>query len=56
METTIKITILGTGTPILNLGREGPSVALEVNENVYIFDAGRSIGKGRIKHKLRLKK
>ena len=45
MENTIKLTILGSGTPNVFSDREGPSVALQVNKMIYIFDAGRGISR-----------
>lgn len=38
-----KIIILGSGTPIIDPKREGPTIAIEVNGKIYIFDAGRGI-------------
>lgn len=39
-ESTTKIVLLGTGTPVADPERSGPSVAIIVNDTPYIVDFG----------------
>ena len=39
-ESSTRIVILGTGTPVPSADRSGPAVAVIVNEKAYLFDAG----------------
>src|SRR5678815_668562 len=39
-DTKTQLVILGTGTPIINPDRSGPSVALVVNGSAYLVDFG----------------
>ncbi len=47
-----KIVFLGTGTPILNLEREGPAIAIQTENNIYLFDAGRGVVRRLVQSKL----
>ncbi len=38
---TIKVTLLGTGTPLPTMERFGPSILVEAGEQKYLFDVGR---------------
>jgi ribonuclease Z len=38
---TIKVTLLGTGTPLPVMERSGPSILVEAGEQKFLFDAGR---------------
>ena len=40
---TMSVTLLGTGTPILNINRFGISVLVEAGEQKLLFDAGRGV-------------
>jgi ribonuclease Z len=40
---TIRVTLLGTGTPALRLDRFGPSTLIEAGESKFLFDAGRGV-------------
>ncbi|MHA1519190.1 MAG: MBL fold metallo-hydrolase [Promethearchaeota archaeon] len=51
-----KIVFLGTGTPILNLEREGPAIALQTENNIYLFDAGRGVVRRLVQANLPWKK
>lgn len=35
------ITLLGTGTPKLDLSRHGPAVLINIDNDLLLFDAGR---------------
>lgn len=37
------ITLLGTGTPILDLSRHGPAVSIAIDDDLLLFDAGRGV-------------
>lgn len=37
----IKVTLLGTGTPVPAMNRFGPSILVEAGEQTFLFDAGR---------------
>ena len=37
----IKVTLLGTGTPVPAMNRFGPSILIEAGGQKYLFDAGR---------------
>ena len=41
---SMKLTLLGTGTPNADPTRSGPAVAIVVDSNTYIVDAGAGIG------------
>ena len=40
---TMRVTLLGTGTPALRLDRFGPSTLVEADDNLFVFDAGRGV-------------
>ena len=40
---TTRLVLLGTGTPVVDPDRSGPAVAVVVNEEAYLFDAGPGI-------------
>jgi ribonuclease Z len=40
----MRVTLLGTGTPILNINRFGMSTLVEVGGQALLFDAGRGVG------------
>ena len=37
----IKVTLLGTGTPVPAMNRFGPSILVEAGGQTFLFDAGR---------------
>src|ERR1043166_538048 len=39
----IKVTLLGTGTPIVNINRFGMSTLVEAGSQKFLFDAGRGV-------------
>lgn len=39
----MKLTLLGTGTPILEVDRQGPAVLLQIGEENLLFDTGRGV-------------
>ncbi|WHY54782.1 MBL fold metallo-hydrolase [Peribacillus simplex] len=40
-QTDFKVTLLGTGSPLLSTTRSGPSILVEVGDDKLLFDAGR---------------
>src|SRR5476651_528550 len=42
-QDTVRLVLLGTGTPNANPDRFGPSVAVTVNDHAYLFDCGAGI-------------
>jgi len=40
---SIRVTLLGTGTPALRLDRFGPSTLVEIGDDRFLFDAGRGV-------------
>ncbi|MDQ7864475.1 hypothetical protein RCO48_35370 [Peribacillus frigoritolerans] len=40
-QTDFKVTLLGTGSPILSTFRSGPATLVEVGDEKLLFDAGR---------------
>lgn len=40
-QTNFKVTLLGTGSPILSTSRSGPATLVEVGDEKLLFDAGR---------------
>ena len=53
---TSTIIILGSGTPVIDPEREGPTIAIELNDNIYLFDAGRGIIRRAVQAHLPLSK
>ena len=41
---TIEITLLGTGTPLPDPHRAGPSTLVRAGGKTFLFDAGRAVG------------
>ncbi|MCI0712224.1 MAG: MBL fold metallo-hydrolase [Chloroflexi bacterium] len=39
----MKLTLLGTGTPVLEIDRQGPAVLLQIGEENWLFDTGRGV-------------
>lgn len=50
----MKIILLGTGTPIVDPERQGPSTLLEINNEYFLFDCGRGVTTQLIKAKIPL--
>ena len=42
-ESSIKVTLLGTGTPVPSMDRFGPSTLVEANGRRFVFDCGRGV-------------
>ena len=42
-DSSIKVTLLGTGTPVPSMDRFGPSTLVEANGRRFVFDCGRGV-------------
>ena len=42
-EKAIRVTLLGTGTPVLDLARQHSSILVEIGEEKLLFDCGRGV-------------